>query len=127
MIPHLKGARTPENRSKVQAVSFSRNITPILEVASRRLADNVKPDISIIGRTKTLKSTLAAAERRNGKAEIVYLDDADRKKTSRIILGKKDYDLVIEDHRRELLSKSKEQHQWNRRTHITQSISILEA
>ena len=43
---HISWAhRAPENRSKVQTASFSRNMTPILEAASRRLADHVKPDI----------------------------------------------------------------------------------
>lgn len=126
---HISWAhRAPENRSKVQAASFSRNMTPILEAASRRLSEHVKPDISIIGRIKALKSTPDAAERKNGKAEIVYLDDADRKKTSRIILGKEDYDLAIEAHRRGLLVKVEgKTSAESENTYNAISISILEA
>ena len=88
----------------------------------------MKPDISIIGRIKALKSTPDAAERKNGKAEIVYLDDADRKKTSRIILGKEDYDLAIEAHRRGLLVKVEgTTSEETKNTYNAISISILEA
>ena len=98
---HISWARrAPANRSEIQNMSFSRDIKPILSAASGKLKDTVRPDISVLGRITKLQSIPEASERKDGTVEVVYLDEHSRKKSSKFILGKEDYYLAIDAHRR---------------------------
>lgn len=98
---HISWARrAPNNRSETQDIEFNRDIKPILSAASNKLKDDIRPDISILGRITKLKSVPDATERKEGTVEIVYIDDQSHKKTAKVILGKEDYNLAVDAHKK---------------------------
>ncbi len=63
-----------------------------------KLKEETSKATKIIGRIKKLESSPDVQTRETGKITVVYLDEADRRKTVTVKLGKSDYDRAIKAH-----------------------------
>lgn len=87
-------------KSKSDSVCFTSDIKPILEALSHELKKESKADITLLGRVSQLKAKPDATERKEGTISLSYIDVDDKKKTAKIILGREDYYIAMDAHKK---------------------------
>jgi len=74
------------------------HFTPI-DTLVKKIKEFQESEKTYFGRIKTLTAQPDPSVRRDGKIEIVFLDDAQKKTTASVVLSTDDYDTAVEAHR----------------------------
>ena len=118
-----------KNRYEQDRITLVHDYYEPMVSAIQTLREPINSYTKIVGRVKKLESIPDASKRKTGKVTIVYLDEADNKKTVSVRLERDDYNKAIEAHESgshvEVIGEIKDNGK-RTRSMICESFSIIE-